>query len=595
MKKGAKNNTKNGAKKPGGLNPVKNMKIRTKTVIPMVALIIMVMVTGATSVINTKSIMEASDEINNVHFANVYNLEELNYNFECLQRIAYAHCVSTDDTTKRTLEEEISTISAENEELIATLSESLDEDAMDSFATFQKNYEGFMTYFSKAIQYSADGKTAEAAQVANTSIKELGTKISGELDEMVLMSQIAMQEKVAEQRATYSLGTSEAIGISSLASIVGLVVFIVILVEVVTPIKKTSAKLNQIISDIERGQGDLTARVPVRGRDEIGQLASGINGFIESLQGIMIRISNNSNRLEEIVGTVSNSVHTANESSVDISAVMEELSASMEEVSSTVTSINSSANDVKGNVVKLADASDELLSYATEMRTRASELESNAVSNKQSASAMIESILSTLRQAIEDSKSVDRVNDLTGEILSISSQTNLLALNASIEAARAGEAGRGFAVVAEEIRQLADSSREAANNIQTINNMVTIAVKALIKNSNELVDYINDTILPDYDSFVDSGKQYNDDAAHVNEVVEKFNTMAAEISSLIQYITEAIDGISTAVEESANGVSTAALNTGELVKDINQITTEMESNSEVAGELKGESATFVNL
>ena len=161
---------------------------------------------------------------------------------------------------------------------------------------------------------------------------------------------------------------------------------------------------------------------------------------------------------------------------------------------------------------------------------------------------LMDSILSALKRAIEDSKSVDRVNDLTGEILNISSQTNLLALNASIEAARAGEAGKGFAVVAEEIRQLADSSREAANNIQTINNMVTNAVKELIKDSSELVKYINESILPDYDNFVDSGKQYNLDATHVNEVVDHFDEQAVELNRLIVYITEAINALPAAPE-----------------------------------------------
>jgi len=229
------------------------------------------------------------------------------------------------------------------------------------------------------------------------------------------------------------------------------------------------------------------------------------------------------------------------------------------------------------------------------MQQRASALEQNAVRNKQDATNMIANILTTLTQAIEDSKSIDQVNGLTGEILSISSQTNLLALNASIEAARAGEAGRGFAVVAEEIRQLAENSKNTANNIQYINNMVTVAVKELIKNSNELVNYINNQVLPDYDSLVASGKQYNDDAVYVNDVVGQFNTMASELTTLVTSITESIDGIASAVEESSNGVSTAAMETAELVKEINQISEEMESNSEIAGKLKEESAIFEKL
>jgi len=574
---------------------ISNMKITVKTVVPLVALIVLTIINGMSGINNPGKIMSASEEINNIHFANVYNLQQLNYNFEQLQRIAYAHCVSTTDAAKRSLEEEISEVYKLNQSTMEILSETLTEDNAELYQDFQSSYNKFMEFFSKAIQCSADGDIDTATYLANNSLKGMSTVISGVLDEMILNSQVAMQEMVAEQEHVYTVAIGNSIGAGVGALIVNIVVFLIIITQIVSPLKRTSKKLNQIIDDINAGKGDLTERVEVTGKDEIGQLASGINNFIETLQGIMVRITDNSNRLEEIAGSVSNSVATANESSTDISAVMEELSASMEEVSATVANINASAEVVNDNVVELAGASNNLYDYATDMQKRASELERNAVHNKQNATNMIENILTTLTKAIEDSKSIDQINGLTGEILSISSQTNLLALNASIEAARAGEAGKGFAVVADEIRNLAENSKNTANNIQYINELVTVAVKELIKNSNELVDYINNNVLPDYESLVASGKQYNDDAMHVNDVVGQFNVMSGELSNLVKSITDAIDGISTAVEESANGVSTAAMNTGELVRDINQISEEMESNHEVANKLKKETEIFVNL
>jgi methyl-accepting chemotaxis protein len=373
-----------------------------------------------------------------------------------------------------------------------------------------------------------------------------------------------------------------------------LAVFIVIFA-VCFPLIRTNKKLHEIISGIENKKGDLTQRVPVSGKDEIGSMASEINELLESMQKIIRSITDTSNRMDGIVSTVSKSVTTANESSMDVSSVMQELSASMEEVASSVSNVNSNTVDVDNNVIDLAENAEQARNYADGMQKRAQNLEHMAVENKQNASDVINGILETLKQAIEESKSVDRVNDLTDEILNISSQTNLLALNASIEAARAGDAGKGFAVVADEIRQLADSSREAANKIQTINNMVVAAVKQLISSSDTIVDYINEKVLPDYDNFVGSGKQYREDATYVNGVVVRFYEMSAQLRELVRSITESMDGISAAIEESANGVSNAALSTTDLVKDIDHISEEMKNNNEAAGVLKKQTEIFEKL
>ena len=129
--------------------------------------------------------------------------------------------------------------------------------------------------------------------------------------------------------------------------------------------------------------------------------------------------------------------------------------------------------------------------------------------------AKVSNILTVLNEAIEDSQSVDQVNLLTKDILQISASTNIIALNASVEAARVGAAGKGFAVVAEEIRQLADSCGETANRIQEVNKIVTSAVHNLSKHSQDLVDYLSESILAEFQEFVNSGKQYKDDAAYI--------------------------------------------------------------------------------
>ena len=575
---------------------LRKLGIVQKIALPMLILFFMVAVLSLSGITGAEQIMNIGNEITETHFSNVRMLDQINYNIERLQRIAFEHCVADENVTMRTLEAEADEVFTNNNELVRELANgTVDEEVKELLLQFRTVYNAFTIDFASAIKESARNNKAVGAKIANTFIAEDRAAIMEIVNEIVAITQTSMDEEVAEQKYVYDLVILKSIIIGGVSAVVWFLVLLIILIGVVKPIKRVCSQLLAMVSKIHDGQGDLTERVNVKNRDEIGRLADGINSYIETLQDIIGNISTNSIRLEEIVSSVTESVSTTNQNSIDISAVMEEMAASMEEMSATVTDINERVNDVKVEIDELAEASDGLVQYTVSMRERASELETTAVQNKDYTSEMIEGILTAFRQAIEDSKSVDRVNDLTDEILNISDQTNLLALNASIEAARAGEAGKGFAVVAEEIRKLAESSKDAANNIQTINGMVTVAVKELIKNSNGLISYINESILPDYDRFVDSGRQYNVDAVYVNDVVDKFNSMAVNMNLLIKNLTEAMDGISCAVDESANGVTVAAMNTSELAKQMDYISTEMEGNGEVATELKKEASVFVKL
>ena len=170
-----------------------------------------------------------------------------------------------------------------------------------------------------------------------------------------------------------------------------------------------------------------------------------------------------------------------------MSSVANELSATMEEVASTVANVDSNASGVMEDLEGLQKTTGDILEYANEMKNRAAKLKEYAQDNKEDINQMLTPIIGKIKNAVENSKNIEKVNALTDEILSISNQTNLLALNAAIEAARAGEAGRGVSVVAEESGQLADSSSKTAKNIQEINTMVLDLVNEMISNANEII------------------------------------------------------------------------------------------------------------
>lgn len=222
-------------------------------------------------------------------------------------------------------------------------------------------------------------------------------------------------------------------------------------------------------------------------------------------------------------------------------------------------------------------------------------MERNSLRSKNDTDAIVSSITKSIEEAIENSQSVKRVDELTSEILNISSQTNLLALNASIEAARAGGAGKGFAVVADEIRKLADSTRETANNIQKINEMVIQAVKDLVDNSSAMIDFMNDTVLPDYESFAGNGQRYRADALHVSEQMGDFVEKTEKLNELMLRMSSYMEGISEDIGRSGEGVLHTAENVDALVQEMRSVNSEMEINRQIVISLRGEADRFHKL
>jgi len=357
--------------------------------------------------------------------------------------------------------------------------------------------------------------------------------------------------------------------------------------------KYIAAELGGMVDSIERGEGDLSVRLEVSGKDEIGTIGRSVNSFIETLQKIMESIARSSVNMNEIVSEVGQKVDVADDNSRDITATMEELSASISSVSDSADGISGHLSEIGEHVNEISDKSQELLGYTEQMKNSASKLQANAVANKDKTSEIIKEIVAKLQKAVEDSKKVEEITNLTEDILEISEQTNLLALNASIEAARAGSFGRGFAVVASEISNLAASSGSSATNIQKINGIIIDTVKELASNSKELVEFIQNNILPDYDSFVSAGEDYSNGAQHINEVVNNFNQMAEDLRIRTQGVQEFAEIINNSVQESATGISGTAKSIESLPDEISGIATRMSSNKQLADELSNEADRFI--
>lgn len=461
----------------------------------------------------------------------------------------------------------------------------------ESFLAYKGHFEEFMSLGLKATTALEEDDTL-------TSLSVLGDcrDKSIDLDDYKASYTEAMESRidnVSREIDTKIAGTY-------IFNIVMLIIFLllalctvaIVIRTIAWPAKKASKQLNQIVQQIQENKGDLTERIAVKSRDEVGQLVDGVNSFIEQLQLLMRKLQAESERMMDSAENITVRVNESNENVTSVSANMEQLAAGMQEVSATLEQIVDGSNGIYTKVKAMAEEAENGASLVQEIKDKAKTIRKSTVESKTAASNMIVEIRSMLEKSVEESRSVGQINELTGEILDIARQTNLLALNASIEAARAGESGKGFAVVADEIRMLADSSKDTANNIQNISNMVTEAVEKLSQNAEDMLSFIDGNIMKDYDDFEAVSNYYHDDAESVNVILSEFANNTSEMESIMQQINAGISNISCTVDESAKGVANAAHSAGTLVEAMAHIQEETKNNQNISKELRSEVERF---
>lgn len=571
------------------MNSVKN-----KIMIPVLLLAVIAFATSILSIMNADSISKKGDDIANNYLVTIETVGYLSESTQKLTRSAYSYIVAEGDAAKKSVKDNIESLKSEIDGYMKDYEQTLDENEETAYSSYKNYYSQFLTQFAVLEKYVDTNQTVNASKLANNNLVDVCNSLESALDDMTNSEVEATDHAMRQMHASAAFAKTTG-GVCFVFAIGALIVaFLISTRKVVNPIVKTNKELKEISALINDNNGDLTKRVNVKSSDEIGQLAQGINQFLDILQNTIGKIVEGSKNLDNMINSVGENVTVSNDNAQDVSSAMEELSATMQEIAATIQTVNDNTESVGKNVVDIADKTEQINNYSQDMRERADSLAKSADENKRTTDEMVGNIVGTLKKAIEDSKSVERVNELTGEILNISSQTNLLALNASIEAARAGEAGKGFAVVADEIRQLADSSRDTANNIQAINEHVTSAVYQLIDNSNKIIKYIEETILADYDSFVQAGAQYNEDACYISETMQEFAEKTEKLKELMKNTVESIEGISSGVEQSANAVTSSAVSTSQLVEQMNSIDKEMSESRNTVGELKAQTDVFKN-
>lgn len=569
--------------------------IREIVMIPVLILGIFSIVSNIIGLSNVRSVNKEADQIANNYLESISSMSKIQEDVQNIHQKALSHIIATKFETMITIVEEIDADEATLDAELKEYQQYVTADTAKQYNAIIENYLLYKDTLKNLIAYSANSETSLAYQCANNEFADYGDAIRSNIDLLNEEAHTLAKEAKSNLSATYRSAFITNVFIILISMVLIVLVVFVVIIGVIRPIHKTQKELSVILADINNRKGDLTKRLTVAKIAELELLTNGVNDFIEKLQSIFHTIVDNSEKIDVVVKDVKQSVVTSGDSVSDLSALTEELSATMMDVSNNVERINENTDTVNNEVRAIAERSDELKEYSVGMKQQADQVEKSARANLSNTEQKVNEILSVLEQAIEESKSVEQVNSLTDGILDIASQTNLLALNASIEAARAGEAGKGFAVVAEEIRQLAESSTENANRIQHINSSVIHAVHNLADNANNLVVYMNESILPEFEEFVKTGVKYEENASYIENVMNEFAGKTANLRESISDIASSLNTISQALNDGVEGVNGVANSTQVLVVDMENIVNRMDENQQISEDLNQETSVFIKL
>lgn len=559
------------------MNFFKNLKIRTRLILGFIIIITLILILGISSVKNSASLNLNVSQLYNQNLLSVSNLKELKENLIDIR--ANMLLVVYEPKELQNSISYIEDLKIKNNEIMLNYEKiPMLNDEKLIYSDFKKLLTNYRTYRENLIDLAKQGKINEA--------KELFPAVGKVREEMFvkLNSLISLNEKTAKEKLENSNIMYKNIYYYN---------FIIIIISIILSVaisislsKRISGGINSIISiSNSLSNKDLSKTLENMNKDELGIIAESINNAILNLREIIKElnsgatdISSSSQELSATIEEITSTMESVQNSTEDVAKGAEDLSASTEE-------INASLQEISANSTSMSDFAQNGKETAIIIKSRAVETKKNAQQSIKKSTSIYEENYKNVKASIEESKIVNKISEMTEIITSLASQTNLLALNAAIEAARAGHSGKGFAVVAEEVRKLAEQSTSTANEIQEVVNQVKNAVENLSKYSFDMLQFMEETVAPDYKSLLNLGSQYEKDAIYVGDFAEKLSILSEQVAESLKQITIAVESNSSTAQESASNSQSILENVSETTASMEEIGKASLSQADVAEKL----------
>jgi methyl-accepting chemotaxis protein len=556
-----------------------NMKISQKLIVSYVVVALLIFAVGLIGMVNMKKI---NDDAQIIYSNNMISIKYIgNIRKDVLENKAQTMQLINplnNDKLKQ-IQDTITNIKKDiddNKKLYE--STSLTDEEKRIYKIFIDNQAAYREARDQVVKYADSGDYSNIQKpfedAMNYSEKEIDA-----LNQLVELSIKQAGSRAASNRNTYLATNKLMIAISSLGLIIALILGYTIS-------SWLTKRFKTVIKFADRlAEGDLTQEIKIAANDELGNMSASLNNALlyikELISGVLGGVENISASSEELSATIeeiSSKMEIINESTKQIDDGICQLSSNVEEV-------NISADEISANTAGLNKKAEEGDLAVKEIQKRALEVRDKGINSAQTAKELYKEKHSSIVKAIEEGKVVEEIRVMAESIASISSQTNLLALNAAIEAARAGEEGRGFAVVAEEVRKLAEQSSQSVSSIQDIIKRVQKAFNNLSQNAQDVLNFIDTNVSPDYDFLINTAVQYEKDAKFMNDLSDETAAATKIMGESIEQISIAIKSVSATAEESASSSDEILTSVSETTFAMEQIAKSAQEQSELAEKL----------
>ncbi|GAA0063616.1 methyl-accepting chemotaxis protein [Clostridium sp. CTA-1] len=544
---------------------------------------------GGYSIKNLDNVNKMSTDISKYWVPSIIYSEELNTMTSDFRILEYDHIISTNAEMMNEKEKEMEEKSKEIEKYLVLYKKGVNsKEDEELFNTVEKEWNKYLQSNKRVIVLSRQLKTEEAMKIMRGESKEYFDNASSSLLKLAQFNKSKTEEISLKGDKQFNAAMKINLTLMLLLSAIGAALGIFI----INGIRKSLNVLKGELDELSERGGDLTQEIKVNSKDEINDLAKSLNKFIQNIKDIIKTVNESVDNIETVVDSIKTNVTDLNNDVEEVSATTEELSANMEETAASAEEMSATSQDIERAVQSIAQKSQEGATQAGEINKRAEDTKANVQASQKKAKEIFTNTKAELESAIESSKVVEQINVLSDSIMNITSQTNLLALNAAIEAARAGEAGKGFSVVADEIRKLAEQSKDTVTEIQSITVKVIESVKNLSDSSSNLLTFVSTDMDNDYKTMLNVADKYSEDASFVDTLVTDFSSTSEELLASLQDVLKTIEGVAQAASEGAGGTTDIASKILEVNNKSNDVLQEALKSEESANKLKEEISKF---